>query len=265
MERVFITFIFARGGSVRLPNKNLRLICGKPLIAWSILQSKNSHHVSRTFVITDSKEIAAVSKSYGAEIIPQPTWQCQFGTRGGGVAQAWAMLRTEETGIEYTHAFTMLPTNPLRKPHEVDALADLLIRENADSAGCRACIHHFNVARQISEHQFEQIVAGDDEFWTSNCFLGVQSKEFITYNMTGGKSVMTRELFYDWVDERTQQGMTIPGYKHVTMHIDEWQLIEIDFDHDAHVCETLLREKILSNGNAYEWYGKERIYKRDKR
>jgi len=62
-----LAIIPARGGSKSIPRKNLKLLGGKPLIAWSIEIAKKSK-VSRVLVTTDDEEIAAVAKEYGAEV-----------------------------------------------------------------------------------------------------------------------------------------------------------------------------------------------------
>ena len=64
----------ARGGSVRLPRKNVLPFCGLPLMAWSIIQAKNSHAVDAVYVTTDDDEIADVAREYGAEVIRRPDW-----------------------------------------------------------------------------------------------------------------------------------------------------------------------------------------------
>lgn len=63
-----VAFIFARGGSKGLPGKNIRLLNGKPLIAWSIEHALNVKRIDRIIVSTDSEEIAKVAKQYGAEV-----------------------------------------------------------------------------------------------------------------------------------------------------------------------------------------------------
>jgi CMP-N-acetylneuraminic acid synthetase len=62
-----VAFIFARGGSKGLPGKNIRLLNGKPLIAWSIEHALNVKRIDRVIVSTDSEEIAKAAKQYGAE------------------------------------------------------------------------------------------------------------------------------------------------------------------------------------------------------
>lgn len=60
--------IFARGGSKGLPGKNIRLLGGKPLIAWAIDHALAVKRINRVIVSTDSEEIAAVASEYGAEV-----------------------------------------------------------------------------------------------------------------------------------------------------------------------------------------------------
>ena len=62
-----IAIIPARGGSKRIPKKNIKNFCGKPMIAYSILAAKESKLFDHIVVSTDSEEIAAVAKEWGAE------------------------------------------------------------------------------------------------------------------------------------------------------------------------------------------------------
>jgi pseudaminic acid cytidylyltransferase len=63
-----IAIIPARGGSKRIPRKNIKDFCGKPMIAWSIEAAKNSGLFDRIIVTTDDTEIAEVAKKWGAEV-----------------------------------------------------------------------------------------------------------------------------------------------------------------------------------------------------
>lgn len=63
-----VGFIFARGGSKGLPNKNIRNLEGKPLIAWSIEHAKLALKIDRIIISTDSLEIAEIAREYGAEV-----------------------------------------------------------------------------------------------------------------------------------------------------------------------------------------------------
>jgi len=61
-------FVFARGGSKGLPGKNIRPLAGKPLIAWSIEHALAVGRIERVIVSTDSEEIAAVARKFGAQV-----------------------------------------------------------------------------------------------------------------------------------------------------------------------------------------------------
>jgi len=63
-----IAIIPARGGSKRIPRKNIKLFCGKPMIAWSIEAAKSSGLFEHIIVSTDDAEIAEVSRKWGAEV-----------------------------------------------------------------------------------------------------------------------------------------------------------------------------------------------------
>ncbi|MBY6219402.1 pseudaminic acid cytidylyltransferase [Marinobacter nauticus] len=62
-----VAIIPARGGSKRIPRKNIKEFCGKPMIAWSIEAAMESGGFDRVIVSTDDEEIAAVARQYGAE------------------------------------------------------------------------------------------------------------------------------------------------------------------------------------------------------
>ena len=63
-----LAIIPARGGSKRIPGKNIRLFCDKPLIAYSIEAAKNSGLFEKVIVSTDSEEVASIAKEYGADV-----------------------------------------------------------------------------------------------------------------------------------------------------------------------------------------------------
>lgn len=63
-----VAIIPARGGSKRIPRKNIKLFCGKPMIAWSIEAALESKCFDRVVVSTDDSEIAAIAKKHGASV-----------------------------------------------------------------------------------------------------------------------------------------------------------------------------------------------------
>ena len=67
-EKKILAIIPARGGSKRLPRKNVLDLAGKPLIAWTIEAALRSKYIERVVVSTDNNEIADISKKYGADV-----------------------------------------------------------------------------------------------------------------------------------------------------------------------------------------------------
>lgn len=72
VNKKIIAVIPARGGSKGIPRKNIRILAGKPLIAYTILAAKKSEFIDRVFVSTEDEEIARIAEKYGAEIIKRP-------------------------------------------------------------------------------------------------------------------------------------------------------------------------------------------------
>lgn len=64
--------LLGRGGSQGLPGKNTHLVLGRPLMEYPLIAAKQSHYVDRTYVSTDSAEIAAIGRKYNVELIERP-------------------------------------------------------------------------------------------------------------------------------------------------------------------------------------------------
>ncbi len=75
-EQKIVTLIPARGGSKGIRKKNIRDLCGLPLIAYSIIAAYHSK-VEEVYVSTDNKEIGQVSETYGAKVIDRPGIFCR--------------------------------------------------------------------------------------------------------------------------------------------------------------------------------------------
>ena len=71
-NKTFLAIIPARGGSKRLPRKNVLDLNGKPLIAYSIEAGLNSKYIDKVIVTSDDEEILIISKVYGANTIQRP-------------------------------------------------------------------------------------------------------------------------------------------------------------------------------------------------
>lgn len=128
----------ARGGSKGVPRKNLKLLAGFPLIAYSIAAAKLSKTVIRTVVSTDDEEIARVAEKYGAEVpfIRPAEFARDDSPDLEFVLHAIEWLKKhEQTVPEYL--VHLRPTTPLRKPQDIDAAVELF-KKNPDATSLRS-------------------------------------------------------------------------------------------------------------------------------
>lgn len=127
-----IAIIPARGGSKGLPGKNIRTICGKPLIAWSIEQAKNAHYLDYVLVTTDCPSIAQTAVQYGASVpfLRPPELSTDHATTIDAVRHSLDYLsRQEKRQFDYT--VLLEPTSPLRENDDIDRMLAAL-EDNAD-------------------------------------------------------------------------------------------------------------------------------------
>ncbi len=132
MTPYVVALIFARGGSKRVPRKNIRLLAGKPLIAYAIETAKASRYIQRVVVSTEDQEIAEVAREYGAEV---PFMRPPELARDDVTAWAsWQHAITElakERAIDVT--VVLPPPAPLRAAEDVDACIEHLLNSDADA------------------------------------------------------------------------------------------------------------------------------------
>ncbi len=92
-----VAVIPARGGSKRIPRKNIKLFCGKPIIAYSIETAIRSDIFNKVIVSTDDREIATIAKNYGADVpfVRPAELADDFTTTGSVIAHAARRIQKE--------------------------------------------------------------------------------------------------------------------------------------------------------------------------
>jgi CMP-N,N'-diacetyllegionaminic acid synthase len=129
---VTVAIIPARGGSKGIPKKNLVDFCGKPLIAWSILQARDSSSVHSVWVSSDSQEIIDTATHYGARPIRRPE-----DISGDNATSESAWLHALDTiaadGIVVDRVIGMQATSPIRETSDIDAALSQFDGEGLDS------------------------------------------------------------------------------------------------------------------------------------
>ena len=122
-----IAIIPARGGSKRLPGKNIKLLGGKPLIAWTIEAAIKSNVFDHVFVSTDSEEIASVSKDYGAKVpFLRPAELSSDTATTNDVVTHLISWFEKEYSQEVSNIAILQPTSPFRNAeHIIEAFEEM--------------------------------------------------------------------------------------------------------------------------------------------
>ncbi len=127
-DKTFLAIIPARGGSKRLPRKNLLDLAGQPLVAWSIEAGLNSKYIDNVVVSSDDVEILAISKRYNAETIVRPD------ELASDTATTFdAIQHTIDNVKRYDYIVLLQATTPLRDEKQIDEAIELLESKNADA------------------------------------------------------------------------------------------------------------------------------------
>ena len=114
-----IAIIPARGGSKRIPGKNIRPLAGKPIIAYSIAAARESGLFEHVVVSTDSEEIADVARQHDAEVPFLRDKALADDFTPVSVATADALLRLDPAGDKFDSVAQLMPNCPLRTAGDV--------------------------------------------------------------------------------------------------------------------------------------------------
>ena len=125
----------ARGSSKRFPNKNIRMLAGKPLVAWTIEAAQKAKRLTDYLVTSDALLITDVAKNYGAPVpFIRPAELATDTVRNiEVVAHALKFMETTQK-IIYDIIVLLQPTSPIRNPAHIDQAVDLLWQSDLDSA-----------------------------------------------------------------------------------------------------------------------------------
>jgi CMP-N,N'-diacetyllegionaminic acid synthase len=126
--------ILARGGSKRLPGKNVKPLAGKPLVAWSIEAAVACPAMADVVVSTDDEAIAQVARACGARVpfLRPPALAADTSTSADAALHALEWLGEHE-GRSFDAVILLEPTSPLRASTDLGGVADLLARRWDDT------------------------------------------------------------------------------------------------------------------------------------
>ncbi|WP_146549639.1 cytidylyltransferase domain-containing protein [Rummeliibacillus suwonensis] len=124
-----LAIIPARGGSKGVPRKNIKLLVGKPLIAWTIEEAKKSKYISKLILSSEDDEIINVAKEYDCEVpFKRPIELAQDNTPGIDT-----ILHAIEQCPGYDYIILLQPTSPLRTSEDIDDFISYFINQNVNA------------------------------------------------------------------------------------------------------------------------------------
>ncbi len=223
--------ITARGGSKGLPGKNLRMLAGKPLIAWTIEAARQSRMLGRIVVSTDDNEIAAVARSCGADVpFMRPANLAQDDSpHVDAVLHALEWLSNRD---QYVPQFVAIlqPTSPLRTGEDIDGAVRTAITADADAVACVTESHdHPILARQLTKRgTLKEFV---------RCDLAYARRQALppSYSLNGAVFIHRCESV-----QRTRSLRAEQTHAFVMPAERSWQ---IDTLWEFHVAELILRDR----------------------
>lgn len=221
-----LSIIPARGGSKGLPRKNLRLLAGKPLVAYPIEAAKNCRLIDRVIVSTDDQEIAEIARQYGAEV---PFLRPE--ELGGDLVTSEQVLNHALDWLEKNEGYIpdivvyLQPTDVFRTQYMVDEVVKrMLADENLDTVFC-AYREHKNYWKKSGDTYVPMDQRGH---------LPRQIKEPV-YREDTGLACATRPHVI-------RSGRRIGNRVDIVVHTDQATAIDIHEPYDLFLAEKTLTE-----------------------
>lgn len=228
MSAPTVAVIPARGGSSRIPRKNLAPLGGCPLVAHTIQAALRSCELDRVFVSTQDTEIGAVSRQHGAEVIWRPQ-QLSTDTAATEPALIHAVEVIEGRLGQRVGAVVMLqPTSPLRGTRRVDQAVRLL-----RDRGCDAVV---SVTRDVGHYFLGDV---DQQGWLQPGYdpgQRLRTQDIPPrYRENGAIYVMTRQQIME-------RGCRMGGRMQALV-MEQWESIDIDTLLDLELARVLVEQR----------------------
>ncbi|MFA6536539.1 MAG: acylneuraminate cytidylyltransferase family protein [Candidatus Paceibacterota bacterium] len=226
----------ARGGSKGVPGKNVKLLNGKPLIAWTIEAAKAVPEISKVIVNTDDEEIAEVSKKYGAEIFMRPKELAEDLTLDLPVFRHH--LETLKSKNDLPDMIVDLrATAPLRNSARIREGIELLSRAGkakADSvrAVAKAAKHPYKMWKL--NVGFLNPLYSEEESGFKDSWDAPRQSFPLVYQNNGCMNAFWPETI---LEKKTMTGKKILGYT-----MEDWESVNIDTSIDFLLAEELMKK-----------------------
>jgi pseudaminic acid cytidylyltransferase len=223
---VRLAVIPARGGSKRIPRKNVREFCGRPIIAWAIGAAERSGKFDRIVVSTDDEEIAAVAREWGAETpFVRPSELSDDRTPTVPVV-AHAIRSCRDAGWNADYVCCVYPCAPFLMPSDLSAALRLVEQGGAEFA------YPVTEYAHPTQRAMRRLASGKMQF--------LDEKHELTRTQDLEKTFHDAGQFYwgkasAWLQ---QKRMHVDG---VGMPVPNWRVVDIDTEEDWKRAEQVFK------------------------
>lgn len=229
-----LAIIPARGGSKGIPKKNIAPLAGKPLIAWVIEAARASKHISRLIVDTDSEEIAAVARQWGAETpYLRPAEYARDETPTIATLQHGLRWLQENEGYFPDYLMCLQAVTPFLTTTDIDGAMALAKEKQAAAVVSVAPLRHPpQWLKQVDAQQRLQ------DYFPGQPFIARRQGVPPAYELNGAIYLARPQLLLEhstWYTEQT--------YAFV-MHPQVW--VDIDTLFDLQLADLVMRHLILA-------------------
>ena len=133
MEKNILGIIPARGGSKGVPGKNIREICGKPLIQYIYETTKKSKYITRLILSTDDDKIASIGRSIGMEVPFMRPKELATDKASSISVVKHALNHFDENGARFDGVISVQATNPFTSTSSIERVIELWLETGCDS------------------------------------------------------------------------------------------------------------------------------------
>ncbi|MFC2001661.1 cytidylyltransferase domain-containing protein [Chloroflexota bacterium] len=138
----------ARGGSKTVPQKNIRQLLGKPLIAYTIIEALKSKLLNKVMVSSDDAEIIEISRKYGAEVpFVRPAELATDESLAIYTVKHAVEFMEQKDSVKYDYVALLQPTAPMRKAKDIDRAINKMLELKADSIASVVDVGAYHPAR----------------------------------------------------------------------------------------------------------------------
>lgn len=223
-----LAIIPMRGGSKRLPDKNTKLLCGNPLVYYTVSEARKSKYIDKMVALTDDKRVAEICTAAGISVINEPAELAQDNS-----LMVYALkyaVKQMEKQYHPTEIMLLQATSPLRLVEDIDGVVEQYIKEPCDSVTTVCAIEHPIewMYRVDDKNMMTSVVADADKVQISQDASEV-------YRFNGAVTVSKRDVIV--------KGDKIRGKDTRAYIMPQERSIDIDTELDFQIAEILMSQR----------------------